>query len=359
MMDKVSSLSKAEEQILDAVLSLEIVPRANSEEVDEGHAEGDTLLPVEKNLRKRGQLIQDTYYREGASPLNWSGAFERLLEKSLIRADGFSYHLTDSGRRHANRIRAERIGNWFSDKLIRSERSKAYSKFCQRVFGEDLCQADLMDMPQLDKLLEVLDLSAKNRVLDLACGIGAIAEYISDTTGAYVLGIDFARGAIQRAQERTHGKRERLEFRVGNMNHLDLSHGSVDTVIAIAALHYAKDLGDTIRQLVGVLSPDGQMGFFTFQYALEGASPDALLPENTNLARALKNNGLHFQAWDYTQQEIEVWRRQLQVARELMEEFREEGNLDLCRERIEECEIDLPRLEAGQKRRYLYHVRLQ
>ena len=41
-----------------------------------------------------------------------------------------------------------------------------------------------------------------------------------------------------------------------------------------------------------------------------------------------------------------------------MEEFRKEGNLDLCEDRIEECEVDLPRLEAGKKRRYLYHVQL-
>jgi hypothetical protein len=83
MMDKVSSLSKAEEQILDAVLSLEIVPRANSEEVDEGHAEGDTLLPVEKNLRKRGQLIQDTYYRVRSISLELVGGVRALIGKKF------------------------------------------------------------------------------------------------------------------------------------------------------------------------------------------------------------------------------------------------------------------------------------
>jgi hypothetical protein len=77
-----------------------------------------------------------------------------------------------------------------------------------------------------------------------------------------------------------------------------------------------------------------------------------------DLARALQKHSLDFQTWEFTEQEIKIRRKQLQVAKELLEAYREEGNLDLCEDRIEECEIDLPRLEAGMKRRYLYHVRL-
>jgi hypothetical protein len=95
-----------------------------------------------------------------------------------------------------------------------------------------------------------------------------------------------------------------------------------------------------------LLTHDGQMGLFAFQFASECDSPDLLLPENTGLARALQKHSLDFQTWEFTGQEIKVWQRQLQVAK---------GNLDLCEDR---CESDLPRLETGRKRRYLYHVRL-
>ena len=55
-------------------------------------------------------------------------------------------------------------------------------------------------------------------MLDLGCGNGKMAEYISDCTGANLTGIDFIPFAIQQAQERTQAKRDRLEFKAeGNL----------------------------------------------------------------------------------------------------------------------------------------------
>lgn len=357
-MDRIINLTDAEKQLLDALLSIELYPDANPEEADETLQVSEKMAPIAENLRKRGKLIQVTAFGKKAKLMDWTAAFPRLVKAGFIQFDDGIYRLMVTGRIQAQHARVERIGKRFSDYFIRSAKSAAHAEFCQRVFGKNLCQADLMDMVQLEKLLVVLNLSAENKVLDLACGIGAIAEYISDITGAHVVGVDIANEAITHAQERTRQKRDRLEFRYGDMNNLGLPPASFDTIIAIASLHYAKDLDETIRQLIKVLTPDGQMGLFAFQYASESDSPDVLLPENMDLARALQKHSLDFQTWEFTEQEIKIRRKQLQVAKELLEAYREEGNLDLCEDRIEECEIDLPRLEAGMKRRYLYHVRL-
>jgi ubiquinone/menaquinone biosynthesis C-methylase UbiE len=357
-MDKITNLTDAEKQLLDATLSIELYPEANPEEADENIPAGEKMALTAENLRKRGRLIQETTFGEKAQLLDWTPAYPRLEEVGLIQCDDDIYQLTDAGRIQARLVRTERVGKRFSDYHARCAGSAAHAEFCQRVFGKNLCQADVMDMAQLEQLLDVLDLSAENRVLDLACGMGGIAEYISDATGARVVGIDIAEQAITLAQERTRHKRERLEFRYADMNDLSLAPASFDTVIAIAALHYTQDLDKTIRQLVEILTPSGQMGLFAFQYASESDLPDVLLPENTDLGRVLQKYSLDFQAWDFTAQEIQVLCRQVQVARELMEAYREEGNLDVCEDRIEESETDLQPLEAGLKRRYLYHVRL-
>jgi phosphoethanolamine N-methyltransferase len=84
--------------------------------------------------------------------------------------------------------------------------SKAHSKLCQRVFGEDLCQEGQTDMAALEHMLALLGLTKGERVLDLGCGAGVIAEYISDKTGALVTGIDYAASAISEAVERTASK---------------------------------------------------------------------------------------------------------------------------------------------------------
>jgi cyclopropane fatty-acyl-phospholipid synthase-like methyltransferase len=357
-MDRTTELTDYEKQLLDAVLSLEMHPYANPEEAEGNIKAGERMAPNAENLRKRGQLIQVSTFGKNAKLMDWTAAYPRLMDAGFIQFNDGIYQLTATGRIQAKHVRTERIGKRFSDYFIRSAKSKSQAVFCQRVFGKNLCQADMMDMMQLEKLLDVLVLSAENKVLDLGCGIGAIAEYISDTTGARIVGVDIANEAITHAQEHTWQKRDRLDFRYGDMNNLGLQPASFDTIIAIASLHYAEDLDETIRQLIEFLTPDGQMGLFAFQYASEFGPPEILLPENTDLARTLQKHSLDFQTWEFTKQEIEIRRRQLQVARELMEAYRKEGNLDLCEDRIEECEIDLPRLKAGLKRRYLYHIRL-
>ncbi len=356
-------LSEAERQILDAILSLELAPIADKEEEDEITKKGDRLVPTQDNIRKRGRLIQKIYPGEEKWIEDWKTQLKFLFTKELIQKITFEddnpvYALSEIGRSHAKQRRQERIGRYFSDIHIRSDQSKAYSLFCNKVFGKDLNQANVMDMAQLDKLLEVLNLDSKNRVLDLACGIGRIAEYISDTTQAHVLGIDIAATAIKRAQERTKHKRNRLEFQVGDIDNLSLDVIDVDTVIGIATVHYIEDLDKIIGQLKEILLPNGQMGFFTFQYRAETDSSDILMPENSKLGQVLKKNSLKFQTWDFTNKEIKIRRKQIQIAQELMNDFQEEGNGDLCEDRIEECEIDLPRLETGNKRRYLYHIQL-
>ena len=272
-------------------------------------------------------------------------------EQDLVR-------LTDTGRTAGQLIRGERTGRRFSDELVRYESSPAHSEFCRRVFGIDLSQADLMDKHQLDTLFDALSLTEHNRVLDLGCGIGRVAEYISDTTGAYVLGIDVAADALVRARLRTADKRHRLDFQIGNMDLLDLPPASFDTVIAVASIHYAQDIAATIGQLKHALTSDGQVALFSFQYQREGDPPEILLPENTTVGRALSQHGFQFRTWDFTDREIAVRHKQVQAANELMEKFAAEGNRDLAEDRIEECELDLPRLEACKKRRYLFHAAL-
>lgn len=354
-----NQLSDAEKQLLDAILSLTMFPNANEEEEDENFKQGDKLPATKENLHKRGRLIQEQLSHRDAVLKDWTDTYEGLIRKGLIRCDGIIFSLTDQGNSQAHKIRRERSAKRFSDTMIRMDRSKAYSSFCERVFGKNLCQANVMDTIQLESLLNVLNLTAENKVLDMGCGIGKIAEYISDTTNAYVLGIDIASEAIKRAQERTCDKRDRLEFRVEDMNDLSFTPNNIDTVISIATLHYLDDIVKTIDQMKNLLSPKGQMGLFSFQYRSSDDPPDILLPENTKLGQVLKKQGLSFQTWDYTKREQEIRYRQLEVGNELREAFRSEGNLDLCEDRIEESEIDLELLENGKKCSYLYYVQLQ
>jgi ubiquinone/menaquinone biosynthesis C-methylase UbiE len=344
------TLSEGERQLLDAILSVELYP--DDEET------GKKLTSTPENLCNRGMVIEKWTSGPQARTPDWTDTFKSLVSKGFIHREGSIYVLTPLGRPHAFKARTERIARRFDTMLMRCERSSAHSSFCERTLGLDLCQQNKVDMIQLRRLLEVLNLKPENHVLDMGCGTGKIAEYISDLTQAHVLGVDIAAGAVARAMSRTQDKRGRLEFQEGDMNNLSLPPASMDAILALDTLHFAENIQKTIGQIKALLKPHGQMGLFSFQYCLDNDTEDILLPDKTSLAQALTEHDLPFQTWDFTEREKEILRRELQVAQDLMEEYREEGNLDLYEDIIEECEVDLSRLDAGMKRRYLYHVRL-
>lgn len=339
-----------ESLFLDALLSLELYP-----EKDEINKEIPSTLD---SIHKRGLELHKWKIKGSSDELNLEDISELLIKKELLQRIENVYSLTAFGKTNTITIRGKRIGDRFSSEFLRIATSTAYSIFCKRVFGKDLSQANMMDMVQLDKLLQILNLSSKNKVLDLGCGLGKISEYISDVTDACVLGIDVANDAINLANKRTQEKRQRLNYKIDDINNLTISSNSYDTIIAIATLHYSIDIDKTIKQLKEILVPLGQIGIFTFQYAFENDNPDILHPDNTKLAQVLKKNDLEFRTWDFTDNEIKISQNQLIIANELKKQFQEEGNIDLCNDRIQECEIDLPRLLNGQKRRFLYHIQL-
>ena len=204
-----------------------------------------------------------------------------------------------------------------------------------------------MDMTQLEKLLEVLNLSSKNRALDLGCGIGTLTEYISDITGAHIIGVDLVTELIIRAIERTREKKDRLEFLEGDMNDLSFPPAIADTIIIIDSLQHVSDLMRVVGQMKSFLKPQGQMGiFYSEHFSLH----------KLKLAEVLKKHNLSFQTFDYSKKEHEIWRNRKLTLEELKEEFRVEGNLQAWKFLNRQCKMLLKVLDAGKGERYLYHV---
>ncbi|HSS63375.1 MAG TPA: class I SAM-dependent methyltransferase [Gammaproteobacteria bacterium] len=293
---------------------------------------------------------------------DWTDAFPRLLAKGLIDGDEQSYHLTRSGRPVAARYHAERPDMYwyYYQKFYPAARaSAAHSRLCERVFGMDLTQEGMTDMPALHHLLQLLDIKADDHVLDLGCGAGGIAEYVSDKLSAHVTGVDYAAPAIAEARERTEDRRSRLEFVNGDMNCLELPEQSFKVVISLDTLYWVADLKDTMRQIEKLLKPGGQMGIFMLSDVPNGRTADDYSASETSLGRCLGKLGLAFDAHDYTLQNSAFWYRNYEAAKSLRDEFEKEGNGFIAASLIREGEEDfLPSIEAGTLVRYLYHVRL-
>jgi ubiquinone/menaquinone biosynthesis C-methylase UbiE len=290
--------------------------------------------------------------------VDWTGAYESLMARGYLQFDNGLYSLSDEAAKLAAGFHKKKMSSGFDEWMIKSYDCKAYSHFCELVYGIDLCQFNMVDREQLDKLLEVLELVPDNRVLDLGCGVGRITEYISDSTGAKITGVDFAEGVIDRANKRTAMKRDRLSFRICDINALDLPSNFFDTIMAIDTLYFVDNLDVTVKAMKRLIGDAGQMGVFYSQIIKPNEPRELLNADSTKLAKALHKCGLPYKTWCFTENEHEIWRKEKKLAVELKSDFESEGYSDLCESRTKEAEQLLEIIEDGRESRYLYHVKL-
>jgi cyclopropane fatty-acyl-phospholipid synthase-like methyltransferase len=291
---------------------------------------------------------------------DWAGAYESLIHRGLLQVSADHYGVTPEGQPLANRYRAEnpKYTYFCEEYYTRTHHSKAHATFCERVYGKDLCQHGMMDMEQLGKLLDILALDADHHVLELGCGNGAVAEFISDVTMARITAVDTSTVGITQAIKRMREKRSRLRFVQGGMLDVAFAPRTFDTIVAIDTLYFVRDLDKLITRLREMAKPGAQMGVFYSSWVGDGDPREPLLPHKNELGQVLEKQGLQYRTWDLTEQEIEHWKRKLQVAAELKEAFEAEGNAFLYRKRYVEAEQHMPHVDAGLVSRYLYQVML-
>ncbi|HEY3041776.1 MAG TPA: class I SAM-dependent methyltransferase [Pyrinomonadaceae bacterium] len=100
-----------------------------------------------------------------------------------------------------------------------------------------------------DMALEIAPLIPVNsRVLDVGCGNGFIAQHLTATRGANILGID-----LYAATEAA------IDYRQFDGKHFPVADGSVDAALLCYVLHHAQDLGAVMNELRRVLSQNGMV----------------------------------------------------------------------------------------------------
>jgi arsenite methyltransferase len=110
------------------------------------------------------------------------------------------------------------------------------------------------------RLVAALAITPGERVLDVGCGTGMLAEHIADIVGpaGHVLGIDPLPLRIDLAQAKA---RPNLEFRVGNAADLSsIPDGSVDVVCLNAVFHWLPEKTGPLREFARVLRARGRLG---------------------------------------------------------------------------------------------------
>jgi SAM-dependent methyltransferase len=105
-------------------------------------------------------------------------------------------------------------------------------------------------------LLDAAGVRAGTRVLDVACGPGAIAAGAA-ARGAQATGIDFAPDMVAEARRRNPG----IDFQDGDAENLAFAAASFDAVICGFGLLHMAEPDKAIAEAHRVLRPDGRLAF--------------------------------------------------------------------------------------------------
>jgi ubiquinone/menaquinone biosynthesis C-methylase UbiE len=122
----------------------------------------------------------------------------------------------------------------------------------------------LRDMHQA--LVHMLGPRPGERWLDLGCGVGSVAE-LAAGAGAEVTGIDLAPRMIEVAKARAEAGGYEIDYRVGDVEHLEVEDASFDVVVSSVGVIFAPDHDAVARELARVVRRDGRL-------ALSAWTPD-------------------------------------------------------------------------------------
>src|ERR1700712_1986813 len=103
-----------------------------------------------------------------------------------------------------------------------------------------------------EDVVELLDVKAGERILDIGCGTGYLANHIQ-SLGADVVGTDLSPDMIAKAKE----SYPNVEFAVADASNLKFDK-PFDAVFSNAALHWVKDHDGMMRSVYNSLKPGGR-----------------------------------------------------------------------------------------------------
>lgn len=146
--------------------------------------------------------------------------------------------------------------------------STDYKECCSAVYEHDWVRLLLGEsfhpggLALTERLGELLHVGPDSILLDAACGLGTSAVYLARVFGCRVIGVDLGARNIARGAEsaRVAGVEARVEFQVGDGEHLPLPDASVDAVLCECAFCLFHSKQRAASEFARVLRPGGSVG---------------------------------------------------------------------------------------------------
>ena len=110
------------------------------------------------------------------------------------------------------------------------------------------------------RLLDLADVKAGERVLDVACGTGIVARTAASRVGpgGQVVGIDLNEGMLAVARRVSAETRPAIDWRQGDAAALPVPDGAFDVVVCEQAFQFFPDRPKALHEMRRVLAPRGR-----------------------------------------------------------------------------------------------------
>ena len=144
-------------------------------------------------------------------------------------------------------------------KIALEERKKRTKVFFDRIVGDwEILRNQFIDETQYFDVLRTA--VGKTRFLaDLGCGIGKTILKISDLSERFI-GVDNSFEMLNAAKKNLPRQLlNRVDFRLGDLEHLPLKENEVDTVLASMVLHHLAEPRMIFEEFFRVLASDGRL----------------------------------------------------------------------------------------------------
>lgn len=150
------------------------------------------------------------------------------------------------------------------DTTYRHFASDALAQVRRETYDEDIGQNSWLTAAELRRMVEWLDISGDDHVLEVACGSGGPACYVAEMSGCRLTGIDNSPDGIATARllAREKGIAERAQFVEADANHrLPFGDGEFDALLCVDALNHLRDRPFVLAEWSRVLRPGGVVTF--------------------------------------------------------------------------------------------------
>uniref|UniRef100_A0A671KY15 phosphoethanolamine N-methyltransferase n=1 Tax=Sinocyclocheilus anshuiensis TaxID=1608454 RepID=A0A671KY15_9TELE len=188
------------------------------------------------------------------------------------------------------------------------------------------------------EFVDMVNLTAGQKVLDVGCGIGGGDFYMAKTFGVEVLGMDLSSNMVEIAMERAvKEKLPLVQFEVSDATKRKFPDSTFDVVYSRDTILHIRDKLDLFRKFYSWLKPGGKLLI-------------------SDYCSGTGTNSFNVRAEDRTEQFIQVIKVELQRAGEMKEEFIQEFSQEDYDAVVNGWTKKLQRCETGDQRWGLFYA---